>query len=169
MLCLQRALRRRFGQQQKERDPHLPGHDRRRRSEARQWRPAPLQKMPACSISMEQPHEVSRGMSSRNGPGETFEAACRNGPPRDPKAACPICGETTKIYRYLARSVFKCSTCEHQYTATSGTRFHSRKLPLSVLQEIERLFKNGMNARQISAVLGINYRTAWLRTRNLRD
>jgi transposase-like protein len=41
---------------------------------------------------------------------------------------CPRCG-CLAVYEYRARAVFKCKACLRQFSVTSGTIFHSRKLP----------------------------------------
>jgi hypothetical protein len=42
---------------------------------------------------------------------------------------CPHCG-CTVCYAYATRPIFKCKSCERQFSITSGTLFSSRKLPM---------------------------------------
>ena len=51
---------------------------------------------------------------------------------------CPICG-CLDIYDLTPRRHFKCAACQHQFSATSGTIFASRKLSFVDLPVRERL------------------------------
>jgi hypothetical protein len=42
----------------------------------------------------------------------------------------PHCG-STEIYAYKTRRIFRCKACHKQFSVTSGTLFHSRKLPIN--------------------------------------
>lgn len=42
--------------------------------------------------------------------------------------SCPKCG-CTKVFAYRSRRLFKCSVCQHQFTALSGTPFAHHKKP----------------------------------------
>jgi transposase-like protein len=44
-------------------------------------------------------------------------------------AVCPRC-ESTAVYTYAARRIWKCKACQHEFSVTSGTIFASRKLPI---------------------------------------
>lgn len=43
------------------------------------------------------------------------------------EAVCPYCG-FDEAYKITTRSKFKCKACHHQFSATSGTIFASRKM-----------------------------------------
>jgi len=42
---------------------------------------------------------------------------------------CPACG-CVACYEYRTRQLFKCKGCGKQFSVTSGTTFHGRKLPM---------------------------------------
>ena len=48
-------------------------------------------------------------------------------PETNGEAVCPQCG-CIESYDISTRRKFKCKGCHHQYSVTSGTIFHSRKL-----------------------------------------
>jgi hypothetical protein len=41
---------------------------------------------------------------------------------------CPHCG-SAEVYSYRSRPIWRCKDCGKQFSVTSGTIFHSRKLP----------------------------------------
>lgn len=82
------------------------------------------------------------------------------------QGVCPRCGSGV-VYKFQCRALSKCAECEHQFSDTSATGYRAHKLPVETLDKIRALYLGGMNARQISAALGINYRTAWARTRQI--
>lgn len=45
----------------------------------------------------------------------------------DGEPYCPHCG-CIAVYRYAKRGLFKCKSCAKQFSVTSGTIFHSRKM-----------------------------------------
>lgn len=47
-------------------------------------------------------------------------------PDTDGKPVCPKCGHT-ESYEIKARRKYECTACRHQFSATSGTIFASRK------------------------------------------
>jgi transposase-like protein len=47
----------------------------------------------------------------------------------DGEPICPVCGGT-EHYNLKSRPVWKCKACAKQFSLTSGTIFHSRKLQL---------------------------------------
>src|SRR5208282_911716 len=44
------------------------------------------------------------------------------------KPYCPHCG-SVEVYAFACRPIWRCKGCRRQFSATSGTLFHSRKLP----------------------------------------
>ena len=80
---------------------------------------------------------------------------------------CPRC-KGADPYRLTRRAIFCCRYCHYHFSETSQTIFQAHKLPVETLKRIGELYREGMNARQISFALGIDYRTAWTRTRQVR-
>ena len=81
---------------------------------------------------------------------------------------CPKCQGTKywKIQRSgRTTSLYECSACGHQSSATAGTIFHRTKVPLRVwflaifLMAVD---KGGKSALALSRELGLRYATAWL-------
>ena len=62
---------------------------------------------------------------------------------------CPACG-CLAVYEYRARQVFKCKACGRQFSVTSGTIFHSRKLSVRDHLLAIAIFVNG--AKGVSAL-----------------
>lgn len=86
------------------------------------------------------------------------------------KAQCPHCG-CGACYEYRARRIFKCMSCERQFSATSGTEFSRRKMSFRQILELIVEFAlpaKGISAIQISKNLGLSYRTAFYRLHHLR-
>jgi transposase-like protein len=82
---------------------------------------------------------------------------------------CPRCGDM-EIYSYKKRPIFKCKKCAHQFTATSGTIFSSRKMSYkNYLLALMFLTKKPQSALQLSRSLGIQYRTAWALANKIRS
>lgn len=76
---------------------------------------------------------------------------------------CPSCGYDNGGF-LKTRSVYQCYRCEHQTSLTSGTIFHSTKLPLTkwfLGIYFMTQSKNGISALELRRLLGIAYRTAW--------
>jgi transposase-like protein len=84
-------------------------------------------------------------------------------------AACPACGNS-EAYWLERTQRFKCTRkgCYKQYTATSGTEYHCRKLPLETLTAIDVRFSEGLNIAQVSREFGVDYKTAW-RLKQIHD
>lgn len=86
-------------------------------------------------------------------------------------AFCPRC-ECTAIYAYAARRIWKCQTCNHQFSVTSGTIFASRKLPIRDLLAATAIFVNavkGISALQLGRDLDVQYKTAFVLAHKLRE
>ena len=84
---------------------------------------------------------------------------------------CPHCG-TLRCYEIRTRKKFKCSACRKTFSVTSGTLFHSAKLPYWKYLCVIALFVNaakGISALQISRDVGINYKTAFVLLHKLRQ
>jgi transposase-like protein len=79
--------------------------------------------------------------------------------------ACPRCAHTKHyvVWHGVAKT-FQCQECRHQITLTSGTVFHSSKLPLTKWFQAMYMLtqsKNNVSALELSRLIGVCYRTAW--------
>ncbi|WP_237393226.1 transposase [Helicobacter pylori] len=75
---------------------------------------------------------------------------------------CPHCGNAGKIYFITTRNEYKCNECHKRFSVTSGTLFHSHKLPLQILPCAIVLFVNavkGISTLQLSHDLDIQYKS----------
>jgi len=104
----------------------------------------------------------------------------------DGEPFCPHCG-CLVVYRITAkltsrgkdkdaepgvRRLFKCEACEKQFSVTAGTIFAGRKLAFSDILYAIAKFANGakgVSARQLSAEMCCNYRTAFVLFHKLRE
>ena len=89
----------------------------------------------------------------------------------DGKPFCPHCG-CVEIYTYTARRIFKCKACRKQFSVTSGTLFHSRKMPISQYLAAIAIFVNavkGVSALQLGRDLDVAYMTAFVLSHKLRE
>ncbi|NDW03078.1 IS1595 family transposase [Jiella pacifica] len=87
------------------------------------------------------------------------------------KAVCPRCG-CVDTYEITTRRRFKCAACHHQFSVTSGTIFHSRKMGFVDLLAAIALFVNavkGVSALQMSRDLDCQYKTAFVLCHKLRE
>jgi transposase-like protein len=78
---------------------------------------------------------------------------------------CPKCQVASYCIVWHKRvKTFQCNHCHTQVTLTSGTIFHSTKLPLVTwFQALYFLTqtKNNVSALELTRLLGVCYRTAW--------
>lgn len=84
---------------------------------------------------------------------------------------CPTCG-CLKSYDLKTRKVFKCTACHKQYSVTSGTIFHSRKLAVRDILAAIAVFINGAkgySALQLSRDLSIDYKTSFVLLHKVRE
>jgi transposase-like protein len=84
---------------------------------------------------------------------------------------CPECGGY-ETYEITTRRKFKCKACRHQFSVTSGTIFHSRKLAFVDLLAAICIVVNavkGLSALQLSRDLNVQYRTAFVLAHKLRE
>ena len=89
----------------------------------------------------------------------------------DGEAVCPHCG-CCACYEFKSRPVFKCKACLRQFSLTSGTLFHSRKLPIRDYLLAIAIFVNGakgVSALQVSRDMGVQYKTAFVLSHKLRE
>ena len=84
-------------------------------------------------------------------------------------AVCVHCGNTDKVYKLEGKAtrigLKKCGACRKQFTVKVGTVYESSHIPLHKWLQATYLMcasKKGMSALQISRVLEITYKSAWL-------
>jgi transposase-like protein len=79
----------------------------------------------------------------------TFRALRWHATGGDP--VCPACG-CVAVYEYQTRRLFKCKGCAKQFSVTSGTTFHGRKLAIRDYLMAIAIFANtakGINAHKL--------------------
>lgn len=89
----------------------------------------------------------------------------------DGEPVCPECG-SLEHYDLKSRPVWKCKGCAKQFSITSGTIFHSRKLSLRDYLGAIAIFTNGAkgySALQLSRDLGCDYKAAFVLCHKLRE
>src|SRR5918995_6363273 len=83
----------------------------------------------------------------------------------------PACG-CCAAYEYRTRRLFKCQGCGKQFSVTSGTTFHGRKLPVRDYLMAIAIFTNaakGISALQLGRDLDVSYKTAFVLAHKLRE
>lgn len=89
----------------------------------------------------------------------------------DGDPVCPECG-CVEAYDLKTRQVYKCKGCGKQYSITSGTIFHSRKLAVRDILAAIAVFINGAkgySALQMSRDLSVDYKTAFVLLHKVRE
>jgi len=89
----------------------------------------------------------------------------------DGEPVCPECG-SVEHYNLKSRPVWKCKGCAKQFSITSGTIFHSRKLALRDILGAIAIFTNGakgFSALQLSRDLCVDYKTAFVLCHKMRE
>lgn len=89
----------------------------------------------------------------------------------DGEPVCPACG-CLDHYDLKSRPVWKCKGCSKQFSITSGTIFHSRKLSLRDYLGAIAIFTNGAkgySALHLSRDLGCDYKAAFVLLHKLRE
>ncbi len=84
---------------------------------------------------------------------------------------CPRCG-CFALYTYKTRHLWKCKSCNHQFSVSSGTIFASRKLAIRDYLLAIAIFANGAkghSALQLSRDLNCQYKTAYVLAMKLRE
>lgn len=84
---------------------------------------------------------------------------------------CPRCGGT-EHYHLKSRALWKCRACSKQFSLTSGTIFHSRKLKLRDILGAIAIYTNGAkgySALQLSRDLGCDYKSCFVLLHKLRE
>lgn len=89
----------------------------------------------------------------------------------DGNPVCPECGGL-EHFNLKSRPVRKCKGCAKQFSLTSGTIFHSRKLSLRDILGAIAIFTNGAkgySALHLSRDLGCDYKAAFVLLHKLRE
>jgi transposase-like protein len=90
----------------------------------------------------------------------------------DGEPFCPHCG-IAKVYTLAETPIrWKCSGCRKKFSVTSGTLFHSRKLPIRDHLAVIFLFCNGVKgaaALHMSRDMNINPKSAFVLLHKLRE
>lgn len=89
----------------------------------------------------------------------------------DGDPVCPECGGV-EHYNLKSRPVWKCKACNKQFSLTSGTIFHSRKLAVRDILAAIAIFVNGakgFSALQLSRDLCVDYKTAFVMCHKVRE
>lgn len=89
----------------------------------------------------------------------------------DGEPVCPVCG-CCDSYDLATRQVYKCKGCGKQFSITSGTIFHSRKLAVRDILAAIAVFINGAkgySALQLSRDLSVDYKTAFVMLHKVRE
>ena len=89
----------------------------------------------------------------------------------DGNPVCPKCGGV-EHYNIKTRPVWKCKACAKQFSVTSGTIFHSRKLAVRDILAAIAVFVNGAkgySALQLSRDLSVDYKTAFVLLHKVRE
>lgn len=101
---------------------------------------------------------------------EAIEKWRWNGTPECPKCGC------LNHYKFkstgAAKGRYKCADCYYQYTATTGTIFHSRKIPL--IKWFSAIFFNSISSKGISSYhlaksISVTQKTSWFMLTKLRE
>jgi transposase-like protein len=89
----------------------------------------------------------------------------------DGEPVCPACG-CLAVYAYRTRPLFRCKGCGKQFSLTSGTIFHGRKLSFRDHLLAVALFVNGAkgkSALELGRDLDVSYKTAFVMAHKLRE
>lgn len=106
------------------------------------------------------------------GEAKAYETFCKlRWPETDGEPICPRCG-CVEAYKITTRRRFKCAACSHQYSVTSGTILHSRKMAFVDLLAAICIMVNaakGLSALQLSRDLDCQHKTAFVLAHKIRE
>jgi transposase-like protein len=95
--------------------------------------------------------------------------ASNNGDPFCPKCGCTIVYDCR---RANGTARWRCKACRHSFSITSGTLFHSRKMPLKAYLLAIAIFCNEVKGKSMLALsrdLGTHYMTAFVLAHKMRE
>jgi len=90
----------------------------------------------------------------------------------DSDPVCPACGVIDNHYFIRTRKQWRCKSCNHTFSITSGTLFAHHKMPLKIYLGAIALFTNtakGFSALQLSRDLDVQYKTAFVLMHKIRE
>lgn len=67
----------------------------------------------------------------------------------DDKQGCPACGLFRKHYRRAKRQRWRCASCSHEFSVTSGTPFHGHKLSFLEMIHLIAVFEAGAKGKSL--------------------
>src|SRR6202030_916730 len=87
---------------------------------------------------------------------------------------CPKCGATivSDGRRANGTARWRCKACRHSFSITSGTLFHSRKMPLRAYLFAIAIFCNEVKGKSMLAMsrdLGVQYKTSYVLAHKIRE
>ncbi len=91
---------------------------------------------------------------------------------RDADPVCPACGVAERHWFLPSRRQWRCRTCGHTFSVTSGTIFAHHKLPLQVYLGAIAIYTNavkGLSALQLGRDLDVQYKTAFVLMHKMRE
>jgi len=91
---------------------------------------------------------------------------------RDGQPVCPHCGVVDAHWFLPSRRQWRCRSCGHAFSLTSGTVFAHHKLPLQVYLGAIALYTNavkGLSELQLSRDLDVQYKTAFVLLHKVRE
>ena len=91
---------------------------------------------------------------------------------RGGEPVCPACGVVEAHWFLPSRRQWRCRTCGHTFSVTSGTIFAHHKLPLQVYLGALAIHTNaakGLSALQLSRDLDVHYKSAFVLMHKLRE
>lgn len=83
---------------------------------------------------------------------------------------CPHCG-MDKIIRYRTRAIFKCTSCESQFSAKVGTIFEKSKVDLKkwmLAIYLNGSSKKSISSQQLAKEIEVTQKTAWFMLHRIR-
>ena len=84
---------------------------------------------------------------------------------------CPLC-DGTEHYFIRTRDQWRCKSCNHTFSVTSGTIFANHKLPLKTYLAAIAISANavkGLSALQMARDLDVQYKTAFVLAHKIRE
>ncbi|MFC3798162.1 transposase [Cohnella sp. GCM10012308] len=83
---------------------------------------------------------------------------------------CPRCSYAhCSVIRSRKYPLYVCASCRHQTSATAGTVFHGTRTPLRMWFRAMIWLVEEATSVELSDILGVTYKTAWLIGHKLRD
>src|ERR1700756_3127652 len=95
--------------------------------------------------------------------------ASNGGDPFCPKGGCTILSDCSRAHGAVGG---QCRACRHSFSVTSGTLFHSRKMPLRAYLFAIAIFCNEVKGKSMLAMsrdLGTAYQTSFVLAHKMRE